>query len=73
MDSGEDGEESVEGIWAWDLTRDSSVVTLDSRARIVLCAASCCACSMEESSTTDSNCDERVLRRWNSLSNMLGL
>jgi hypothetical protein len=36
-DSGEDGMESVgEGVWGWHSTRDSSVVTLDSRARIVL-------------------------------------
>jgi hypothetical protein len=42
-DSREDGEESVgEGVRDWDLMRDSSVVTLSSTAKIVLCAASCC-------------------------------
>jgi hypothetical protein len=36
-DSGEDGVESVRGgVWGWDLTRDLGVVTLDSRARIML-------------------------------------
>jgi hypothetical protein len=49
------------------LTRDSNVVTLHLRAKIVPYAASCCTYSVEDSSTTDSNCVVRVLRHWNSL------
>jgi len=65
-DSGEDVMESVrEGVLGWDLTRDLGIVTLDSRARIMLWEASYCACTVEDNSMTDLNLVERALRHWN--------
>jgi hypothetical protein len=39
------------GDWGGKAMSDSSAVTFDSSADIVLCAAACCACNEEDSST----------------------